>query len=373
MAQDISNQSVTAVQMGIEFSHSIPLKIHSMDISSYEKKFRVEAKNAGYSESNIQKCLNYANPLISKGYPVIYNTSHLSSLVGYNKRYLKRAVKYSSYFYREFKVPKKSGQGSRTIHEPLPSLKEIQRWILDNILYKIEISRYTKAYVPSRNIYDNVKYHRRQKVVVSLDIINFFPSIRIHQIEKIFNELGYSSNVANLLGKLCCLEDSLPQGAPTSPYLSNIALHSFDRIMEKYCNTNNIRYTRYADDLTFSGEFNTKDLIQFVRQNLESIGLRLNENKSLIMNKNQRQHVTGIIVNEKLQVPRETRKEIRQAAYYIKKFGLDDHIKHLGYTKANYLKHILGKANYALFINPKDSEIREIVKFLESQNDIATQ
>lgn len=344
-----------------------------MVFETYIKSFREAAINAGYSELSIQRCLNYAEPLISKGFPVIYNTSHLASLVGYKKKYLKRAALYPIYFYREFKIPKKDGIGTRTIKEPLPSLKEIQKWILDNLLYEVEVSKYVKSYVPKRNIRDNVKYHKNQKVVVTLDIEDFFPSINIKSIERIFKQIGYSSLISNLLSKLCCLDDSLPQGSPTSPYLSNIVLLEFDKSMEDFCLENSIRYTRYADDLTFSGNFDPSIIINKVRATLYPYGLKLKERKTRIMKSSQRQHVTGIVVNKKLQIPRETRKEIRQSYYYIKKYGLDNHIKHIKFSHANYLKHIIGKVEYILFINPADVEAIKIRDYLKSLQDIGTQ
>ena len=206
-----------------------------------------------------------------------------------------------------------------------------------------------------------------------MDIKDFFPSINIQSVESIFRGLGYSSLISNLISKLCCLDKSLPQGAPTSPYISNIILFNFDKSVEDFCKIHSIRYTRYADDLSFSGNFDPTLILNFVRENLALYGFALNERKNNIMKSNQRQHVTGIVVNEKLQVPREIRKELRQAYYYIKKYGLDEHIKYNNFSNSNYLKHLLGKAKYVLFINPKDKEAIEIIGFLESLQDSATQ
>ena len=110
-----------------------------MTFDIYEKNFRIKAYKAGYSEDDIQKCLAYAKPLIENRLPVIYNTSNLCAFVGYNKHYLKRSVVFTNYFYRDFVVKKKSGGKLRYLKEPLPSLKEIQIWILENILYKIAL------------------------------------------------------------------------------------------------------------------------------------------------------------------------------------------------------------------------------------------
>lgn len=344
-----------------------------MKLESYKNEFSSRALDAGYSQDEVIQCLRYAEPLINKSLPVIYNTSHLSALVGYNTSYLRRAVKsdYQEYFYRKHVVPKKN-KGIRYINEPLPSLKEIQKWILDNILHKIPISRYAKGYVRKRNIKDHVRFHKNQKVVITLDIEDFFDEIRIELIEKVFLGLGYSKLVSDLLSKLCSLHNSLPQGAPTSPVLSNTVLVPFDDIISKYCTKNNLRYTRYADDLAFSGDIEPKkieELIELVSAELDVFGLYLNKDKTLIMGRNQRQIISGVVVNDKIQVPRKKRDELRQAMYFIETFGLESHLARINCTKSNYLLHLLGIANYIVFINPKDAKTLEIRKKLYSLLD----
>jgi RNA-directed DNA polymerase len=335
-----------------------------MKYLEYEKIFRNKATDAGFSEDNIVKCLRYAKPLIDINLPVIYNTANLAAFVGYKKSYLKRAVQYTTYFYREFKIKKKNGK-TRIIKEPLPSLKEIQHWILENILNKIPVSNFSKAYIKNKSIKDNARFHQGQKKVLALDIEDFFPSITFNSVEKIFLSLGYSNLIGNLMAKLCTLEGKLPQGAPTSPYISNIFLKKFDLIISEYCKSKKIRFTRYADDLTFSGDFDEKEIIDFVKQELSKLNLNINEDKSKVMLQNERQVVTGVVVNDKMRVARERRKELRQAVYYIEKFGLDSHLEKIKCNKRNYIRHLLGIANFILFINPKDEEIKKYKNILK--------
>jgi retron-type reverse transcriptase len=334
-----------------------------MTFEFYEKHFRAKAVKSGFSEDDIQRCLAYAQPLIERDLPVIYNTANLCALVGYRKNYLKRAALFTSYFYRTFKIKKKSGS-LREIKEPLPSLKEIQIWILNNILYQIRVSKFAKAYVPDRNIIDNVRFHRNKVKVLSLDIKNFFSSIKRIDVEKIYRDVGYSSNVANLLSKLCCCDEILPQGAPTSPYLSNIYLIKFDNYIAAYCQQKDIRYTRYADDMIFSGVFDEEPLIKLASHELAKIGLAMNLEKTKVMRQNNRQMVTGVVVNKSLQLPKEQREKIRQEVYYIERFGLSDHLKWTENNKANYIKHLLGKINYGLTLNPNDKDLKEYRSFI---------
>jgi RNA-directed DNA polymerase len=334
-----------------------------MKFEQYKEEFEKKASNSGYSEDNIQLCLAYAELLFKNNVPVIYNTSHLSALVGYKKEYLKRASIYTPSFYRDFQIKKKNGK-LRTISEPLPSLKEIQIWILENILANVALSPFAKAYRKKIGIIENLKFHKNQPMVYTLDLKDFFPSINTKSVESIFRSLGYSVLISNLLAKLCTRDNYLPQGAPTSPYLSNIFFKETDNLIANYCLSNNIKYTRYADDLSFSGEFDENALLEIVQNAVEKIGLKINEEKTKLMRTGTRQTVTGIVVNEKPQVVFHKRNKLRQDLFYIKKFGLLNHILHRKIKNANYLEHILGQVNFVLQINPDDKEFQGYMTYL---------
>lgn len=327
----------------------------AMDFTKYKDDFTAEATKKGLSKNNIQHCLNYAEVLSSKDVPVIYNPSHLSAILGYKKEYLKKAALHTSYFYRDFEITKKNGR-KRAISEPLPSLKEIQIWILKNILEKVPVSPFAKAYKPKTHLIENLKFHKNQAKVFTLDLENFFPSIKMELAEKVFLELGYSKMVATLLAKLCTRDKALPQGAPTSPYLSNLIFKEADAVIADYCKQQKIRYTRYADDLSFSGDFDENELLDKVTDVVEKLNLRINKSKTKLMTPDKRQTVTGIVVNDKPQVTFSKRNELRQAMYFIKKFGFEEHRVYKEIKQANYLEHLLGRINFVLQINPKDAE-----------------
>jgi RNA-directed DNA polymerase len=333
------------------------------DQQLYVKKFTAKAIENGFSTDYIEKCLSYANPLLTNNLPIVYNIQHLSGLVGYNVSYLKRAVKFQNYFYRKFKIDKRNGK-KRTLYEPLPSLKEIQLWILDEILYKCKVSRYAKAYVPKRSIKEHTIYHTDEPLVFTLDIKEFFKSIKFDLVENLFCNMGYSVKLSNLITKLCFLETELPQGAPTSPYISNLIMKDFDNEVSKYCMANKLKYTRYADDLAFSGNLNCDEVETLVKNELSKIGLELNGEKRKLMKPNQPQLVSGIIVNKKAQLPKKIRNSLRNEMYYIQKFGLANHMERTNQKKPNYLKHMLGRINYVLQINPRDKEFIEYKRHL---------
>jgi RNA-directed DNA polymerase len=334
-----------------------------MSWSLYAKRFKKEAEKQGYGEGYVKRCLSYAKPLYTKGLPVIYTQEHLAVLVGYSVEYLWRASNGTDHFYRKYKIPKVAG-GFRQIAEPLPSLKEIQRWILDHILYRCDVSKFAKAFIPKISIRDNARFHRRQPMVLSLDIEDFFGSISAARVYRLFERTGYCKPVTTMLTRLCTLDGSLPQGAPTSPALSNLISLRLDRRLAGYALKNGIRYTRYADDLTFSGNFNAGSVIRFVERILLDEGLKLNVNKTRLMLKHNRQEVTGIVVNDGMQALRYVRRKLRQDIYHIDKYGIDSHILFTGKTKANYVNHLRGIANFVLFVNPKDRDGKRAIKVL---------
>ena len=198
-----------------------------MKWDEYEYKFRLKAKAEGKSEFYISRWLECSKRLMDKGLTVILSQVHFCYLVGYKPAYVYAVSNSADKFYRCFTVPKKNG-GERQISEPLPNLKEIQEWILRNVLEKMQTSPYAKAYVKGKSIKDNARFHRGQKKLLSLDIQNFFDSISGWYVYNVFNGAGYSKQVAKLLTQLCIKRNKLPQGAPTSAMLSNLVMRDFD-------------------------------------------------------------------------------------------------------------------------------------------------
>ncbi|PVV55984.1 reverse transcriptase family protein [Chryseobacterium sp. HMWF035] len=342
--------------------------------NSYKKKFTELAISSGYSEEYIEKCLKYSEPLLNKNLPVIYSINHLSALVGYSQSYLTRSMISTSFFYRHFKIKKRNGN-LRSISEPLPSLKEIQNFILKEILYTQKVSKYCKSYIPKKNIIEYLKYHVNEKEILTLDLQDFFPSIKFELIKNFFLQLGYSDEVSYYLSTLTTycdkqekFDDSqryLPQGASTSPYLSNLILKDFDNNIGKFCK-NRIKYTRYADDLAFSGDnIPSEDIIDFVNKELEKLSLKLNPKKINFMKQNTPQIISGVVVNNKMQLPKQQRNEIRQKMYFINRFGIESHLERIQEKRENYIPHLLGRIQYALNLNPDDLELKKYKKDLQ--------
>ena len=335
---------------------------------SYEKRFREEAALKGKSQNQIDSWINYAHNLFKQKLPIIYNQTHFALLLGIDNEYLHAMSNAPEFFYKTFFIPKRNGH-RRRIDEPLPDLKRVQKWILNEILYNIPASKYAKAYVPGMSIKENARFHRNQSLLVAVDIKDFFPSIKSGYILNVFLSVGYNIETSVLLTRLCCLKETLPQGAPTSAYLSNLVLRKLDENISSYCLDKKIRYTRYADDMTFSGDFDIAALLFRVDQELKYLGLSRNKRKLKVMKEHDRQCTTGIIVNKNMQVSREYRMEIRKEIHYIERFGLDDHLSHVGETRMHYVDHLIGKIEYALFINPKDHKMQEYLEKIRPYKD----
>ena len=268
--------------------------------------------------------------------------------------------------YHKAKLPKKSG-GYRNLSVPDDILKAIQRQISEVLLIHMPVSRYAKAYRFGSSTLRNAKHHVGKQVVLKLDILHFFDSIRYSTVkDKVFPAEIYAEPLRILLTMLCYHKDALPQGAPSSPTITNIILYEFDELIGQWCRECGIAYTRYCDDMTFSGDFEPEEVIRFVRLELKKIGFLLNEQKTRIQYPSQQQTVTGIVVNEKMSIPADYRRKLRQELYYCRKFGIQEHLQKIGLEipEDNYRMQLLGKVNYVLQVHPDDQDMLRARKWL---------
>ena len=267
--------------------------------------------------------------------------------------------------YKKTVILKKDGN-KRIIYEPNYTLKKVQRNILDNVLSGFKVSKYAMAYVKGKSVKDNVLPHVNKRVILKLDIKDFFNNISFMDVyNKVFLEEYFPKQARTVLTYLCTYNEFLPQGAPTSSYISNLIMQDFDEEIGSFCEKNNISYTRYSDDMTFSGNFNVKMVIFKVKDELKKMGMQLNYDKIHVIYSNMSQQVTGITVNEKPQVFKVKRRKIRQEVYYIKKYGLYSHLKRINVKdEFSYLRSLLGKINFVLMVNSEDLEFFKYREFI---------
>lgn len=318
-------------------------------------------KSVGLNIELIEKYKEYIDRLSTNNLPVIFEHNHLALLLGVQRNYLNSIIYSTDSFYRTFYIPKKSG-GEREITSPYPTLLLIQKWIYNNILKNIPIHKCAHAFTENKSIITNCKIHVKQREVLKIDLKNFFPSISFNRIICFFKSIGYSDNVAYYLARLCTYEEHLPQGAPTSPILSNIVVRKLDNRLFKLSQKFNLKYTRYADDIVFSGLKIPVKFMDYVNKIITDEGFEINTNKTRLYKENNKKIITGIVINSKsIKIPREYKRELVQSLNYILKYGFDSHISKKKIRDVHYLEKILGKVNFWLQVEP-DNEFAKKAK-----------
>jgi RNA-directed DNA polymerase len=334
-----------------------------LDWEEYRRLFEEEARREGRSSQFISQSLAYAESLAGRDLPIIFDFAHLAALLGFKSSALRAGIGNPQILYSTYYIPKRSS-GSRRIDEPCESMKGVQRWVLRNILDKLSPHPAAKAFTAGQSIKNNAAPHAMQPMVLSLDIRDFFSSVRPSQVTQVFKNLGYNHEVAMTLTELTTYLGGLPQGAPTSPALSNEILRRADHRLSGYAKSINAKYSRYADDLTFSGRFKIGAVIGMCRRVLAEYGLELNEEKTRLMLRHERQEVTGVVVNERINAPRSTRRRLRQEIYYAKKYGIEEHERWVQTLYRNRRDHLRGLAEFVLFLNSEDRDARSVVDSL---------
>lgn len=219
--------------------------------------------------------------------------------------------------YRSVAIPKKRG-GYRRLRVPDAMTKKLQRAVLHRVLRGLRAHPVATGFERGLSIVENALPHARQAIVVSTDIVDFFPSTTAERVDAYFRRVGWNAEAAAILTKLTTDGGGLPQGAPTSPRLSNLVNYSLDVRLTRHAARRSAVYTRYADDITFSFPREWKGtgkrvrgLLQLTRRQLRVLGYELHHGKTTIRRRHQRQEVTGLVVNDGVRLPREVRRRLR--------------------------------------------------------------
>jgi retron-type reverse transcriptase len=284
--------------------------------------------------------------LSKEGLPVLGDAANIASAMGIEVgelRFLafsRRTSKVSHY--QRFLLKKKSG-GMRLISAPMPRLKAAQRWVLENVLDKVDVHQAAHGFRGGRSIVSNASPHVGQAIVINMDLENFFPTLTYPRVKGMFKALGYSDHAATVFGLLCTEPDvdeveldgksfyvakgerHLPQGSPASPQVTNVICRRFDKRIASLAKKYGFAYTRYADDLSFSTNDSGADvakLLASVERAVKDEGFKVHPKKTRIMRKGRRQEVTGVVVNEKVGAPRKEIRKLRAALHRIDTKGL---------------------------------------------------
>ncbi|HZU99097.1 MAG TPA: reverse transcriptase domain-containing protein [Planctomycetota bacterium] len=316
--------------------------------------------------------------LAKRGLPLLHSAAEVAQAAGITVGQLRflcfsRRVSRVSH-YKTFKIKKKTG-GERAISAPMPRLKAFQRWILESVLDKVALHANAHGFRHGRSILSNASPHAGAGIVVNVDLKDFFPSIRYGRVKGMFRWLGYSEEVATIFALACTATDvdevtldgtkwfvassvrRLPQGAPTSPAVTNVLCDRLDRRLTNAATKLGFTYTRYADDLSFSAkpgaEVDPGKLLRRVKWLVTKDGLEVHPDKTRILRRGRRQEVTGLVVNKTVSVPRDELRRFRALLHQIDKQGPKG--KRWG-DSDDVLASIDGFANYVLMIDKAKGE-----------------
>ena len=224
--------------------------------------------------------------------------------------------------YREFTIPKRS-RGKRSVSAPEDQLKALQRQILRRLLSRLRCHRAATGFQQGESIVTHARRHTGQAVVVRLDLKDFFPTTHADRVWDYFRRIGWNRPATHILVRLCTHRDGLPQGAPTSPRLSNLVNYRLDHRLAAMARKLGLRYSRYADDITLSFPADDRKLIRymirFVRRVAWTEGYVVHQRKKLhIRRRHQQQLVTGLVVNDLVHLPRRTRRWLRAVDHHLR-------------------------------------------------------
>jgi retron-type reverse transcriptase len=285
--------------------------------------------------------------------------------------------------YTRFSIPKRDGS-ERVICAPKPQLLWIQRRLLDQVLSKVQAHDAAHGFIPGRSTVTNARPHLGASLLVKFDLRDFFPTIHYYRVLGLFARLGYSVDdarfgtaddsrrVAPTLARLCCYTPDArawhlghcPQGAPTSPAISNLVCRRLDARLSGLAKRNGGVYTRYADDLTFSFREDHLDLGRFrwwVDQVCQQEGFAVHQGKFRVIRAAQRQVVTGLVVNDVLRVPRDERRRFRAILHNCKTHGVESQAR----GRTNFASWLRGYASYLHMVHPEEG-----VELLRQVNEL---
>jgi len=374
-----------------------------MKINHEQTEYISAAFKSMKDKEDLLNLLNYAKTVLFEGKTVPFEKKQLNYYIvrqNQNKKY------------KSFSIKKKSG-GLRTIHSPVKGLKIIQSCL--NLILQSVFKPHMAAYgfVPGKSIVDNARIHVGANYVYNIDLKDFFPSIKQARVWSTLKQPPFSLNgerqqLANIIAALCCteleleaqtdesgsklIENVLPQGAPTSPILTNVVCQRLDYLLSGVANRFGLKYSRYADDITFSSLHNIftentkrgKLFIDELKRIILEQGFEIKANKTRLQRKQYRQEVTGLIVNQKVNVGKRYIQKLRwwlflwekygyEAAYtrFIKDYRLDK--GHVKKQQPNMTNVISGKLEYLKMVkginDPQYKRLYEIFATLVNLTD----
>lgn len=359
-------------------------------ISASPHPYRAGGLVLGRQPETIERAIVQAAPPETEGAPAILTLRHLSHRMDVGYKWLRSAIAGTDELYRDYTISKRSG-GGRRIAVPDPILMSVQRWIAREILRDRPVHPISHAYSPGSSIVKCAGRHAGAGWLLKIDIHDFFESIAERRVYRVFREVGYQPLLAFELARLCTrpwtnpsdatrdkrsvanatrrgpevyarrLTGYLPQGAPTSPMLSNLVCRQLDVELATLSGRAGLVVTRYSDDITLSGPSASFDrakvmrLVGEARDTLSAHGFRLHERKISIVPPGGRKVVLGLLVDRaQPRLTREFRQRVVDHVRGIEKFGITAHASVRGFDAlTGMIEHIAGLIRFAGHVDPK--------------------
>lgn len=253
------------------------------------------------------------------GLPVIQTIDDFSEVTHVSKYTLYQLSKNADKYYKVYTIPKKTGK-PRTICQPSKKLKGIQSWVLINILNKLRVSTSCKGFEKGSSTYFNAEPHKGANSLLTIDLKDFFPTVTQSQVFNIFKSVGYNNLVSVIFSNICTYQETLPQGSPCSPKLANLSAWQLDLRIQGYVGKRGINYTRYADDLSFSGLTPLKivQIIPMIKKIIEEENFKINPAKTRIAGLSRAKIVTGLVMaDDSFGIGKQKFKDVRSKIYHL--------------------------------------------------------
>lgn len=302
--------------------------------------------------------------------------------LGCSRSSIDRVLERPAQFYRKLCIPKKGKHNRgkyRIVYEVEPEINNLQKNIATAIASRRQFPEYVQGFVSKRSIATNAALHLAKKYVLNVDIKDFFDSITQEKVAEVFKELGCTDSIALVFAKLCTLHGHLIQGASTSPVLANLVCVALDQELAELGKKYDCSYSRYADDITFSGDQLPRK--KEVEKCLKQQGFQLNPHKWKRQLRGQSQCVTGLTVFDGMRprIPKNVKRKLRQILHYASKYGLERHLHKMDKIDCDsYVHEILridGLIAFMYSVEPErakefDLQWQEILKISNSLEDL---
>ncbi len=258
------------------------------------------------------------NFIENTGFPYIASSSHIAAYMGISPSLVRQVLHKPEYHYRHFELSKSHG-APRLISTPKTYLKVMQWWICDNVLFRVPVHDCVHGFRRGRSYVSNANAHSGATHVLNVDVKSFFDNIKSSDILNLFLSCGYGEAGSLVLTSLCSNNGAAPTGAPTSPAIANAIMMPVDIKIDELARAEGLVYTRYADDITLSGQsWIDKELLSKIEGIVSASDFQLNKNKTKFMGPGDRIDVTGLVINDGPNLPREWRNWARGYLHRVK-------------------------------------------------------